>query len=120
MIVPERNTCQMKSDLGNSDLLRAERKRLGWSQAKVAKALGVDVTTVRRWERGRVAPFPYHRRKICALFAKTPQELGLPPDADEQGKVPSTDVLSDTAAEASLVTNSAMPEAVGSAKSQIG
>ena len=39
---------QMESGLGNFDLLRAERKRRGWSQAKVAKALGVDVTTVRR------------------------------------------------------------------------
>src|SRR2546429_9157820 len=82
----------MKSDL-NFDLLKAERKSRGWTQAKVAEALGVDVATVRRWEAGQVTPHPYHRRKICALFAMTPQQLGLLPDTDGYREAPSSDKL---------------------------
>ncbi len=66
-----------------SDLLRTERIERGWSQAKVAKALGVDVKTVNRWEQGQVIPYPYYREQLCALFGMTAQQLGLLPDTDE-------------------------------------
>src|SRR6266481_5013967 len=66
-----------------SDLLRAERIQHGWSQAKLAEALGVDTRTVRRWERGQAVPFPYYRKQLTTLFGKTPEELGLPSDSDE-------------------------------------
>ena len=64
-------------------LLRAERKRRGWSQADVAEALGITTKTVTRWELGVAVPFPYHRNKLSDLFGKTVQELGLLQDADE-------------------------------------
>src|SRR5260370_42131984 len=66
-----------------SDLLRAERIQHGWSQAKLAEALGVDARTVRRWERGQAIPFPYYRKQLLALFDLTAEELGLPSDIDE-------------------------------------
>jgi len=66
-----------------SDLLRAERIQHGWSQAKLAEELGVDTRTVRRWERGQAVPFPYYRQKLSTLFGKTPEQLGLPSDIDE-------------------------------------
>ncbi len=66
-----------------SDLLKTERIQRGWSQAKVAKALGVDVKTVNRWEQGQVIPYPYYRERLCTLFGKTAQQLGLLSDTDE-------------------------------------
>lgn len=44
--------------------IKAHRKRLGWSQEKLAKELGVDVGTVSRWERGVLS---VDRRTILAV-----------------------------------------------------
>ena len=66
-----------------SNLLRDERKQHGWSQADVAQALGITTKMVIRWELGHTVPFPYHRRKLSALFGKTVQELGLLSEGDE-------------------------------------
>jgi DNA-binding transcriptional regulator YiaG len=38
------------------DELRAERKRLGLSQPKLAAALGISVRTLQDWEQGRRVP----------------------------------------------------------------
>lgn len=67
----------------NPSQLKTERKQRGWSQNKVAEALGVNLSTVRRWERGQAMPYPYYRKKLVALFDKTAQELGLLPDIQE-------------------------------------
>src|SRR6266699_5224793 len=48
MQVLKRKMYQMKPDL-----LRAERKRRGWSQAEAAEALGIATKTVIRWELGQ-------------------------------------------------------------------
>ena len=64
-------------------LLRAERRRRGWSQATVAQALGVTTRTVMRWEQGQVAPHPYYREPLCNLFDKTAEELGFLSNANE-------------------------------------
>ena len=61
----------------NSNLLKAERIKRGWTQATVAEAVGVDAKTVGRWERGVTVPYPYFREQLCFLFEKTPQLLGL-------------------------------------------
>jgi transcriptional regulator with XRE-family HTH domain len=57
----KRNMPQMKSDL-----LKAERIKHGWTQAKVAEAVGVDAKTVGRWERGKALPYPYYREQLCS------------------------------------------------------
>lgn len=57
--------------------LRRERELRGWSQARVAEALGTDPITVGRWERGQSFPYPYFREKLCRLFGKNAEELGL-------------------------------------------
>src|SRR5437879_2070738 len=64
-------------------LLKAERKRRGWSQAEIAEILGVTVRTVRRWEQERAVPQPPYRKQLSALFGKAAQELGLLSDIDE-------------------------------------
>lgn len=57
--------------------LRQARELRGWSQAKVAEQVGTDATTVSRWERGLFSPTPYFRERLCALFGKNAEELGL-------------------------------------------
>lgn len=57
--------------------LRRERELRAWSQAKVAEELGTDPATISRWERGLSFPYPYFREKLCILFEKDAQELGL-------------------------------------------
>jgi transcriptional regulator with XRE-family HTH domain len=69
------------------DLLRKVRIQHGWSQTKVAEALGVDTRTVRRWEMGEAIPFPYYRQKLSRLFGKTAGELGLLPDSNEDDAI---------------------------------
>jgi len=66
-----------------SDLLRAERRLRGWSQARLAKALGVSTRTVRRWELGQSVPYSYYQRQLAILFGKTTQQLGLSKQADK-------------------------------------
>lgn len=57
--------------------LKYERELRGWSQAKVAQAIGTTPRTVHRWEHGQGVPYPYYREKLCALFGKNTRELGL-------------------------------------------
>src|SRR5581483_7004544 len=57
--------------------LKYERELRGWSQAKVARAIGTTPRTVHRWEHGQGMPYPYYREKLCALFGKNTRELGL-------------------------------------------
>jgi tetratricopeptide (TPR) repeat protein/transcriptional regulator with XRE-family HTH domain len=57
--------------------LKVERELRGWSQAKVAEAVGTNVRTVIRWEQGQSVPYPYHRELLCAVFGKNARELGL-------------------------------------------
>ncbi len=53
---------------------RTERK---WSQQEVAGLIGTSYVNISRWERGITRPNPYFRRKLCALFRKSEQELEL-------------------------------------------
>jgi len=57
--------------------LKVERELRGWSQAKVAEAVGTNTRTVIRWEQGQTIPYPYYREQLCALFGKNARELGL-------------------------------------------
>ena len=64
-------------------LLKVERELHGWSQAKVAEAVGTNVRTVIRWEQGQSVPYPYYREQLCSLFGKNAKELGLLAQAEE-------------------------------------
>src|SRR5438045_8512127 len=57
--------------------LRLERKRRGWSQEKVAQLLDIDQKTVGRWERNETFPTIQLHSKLCQLFGKSAEELGL-------------------------------------------
>lgn len=60
-------------------LLRLERLQRQWSQQELADRLGTTVVSINRWERGATSPTPYFRLKLCALFGKSADELGLLP-----------------------------------------
>jgi tetratricopeptide (TPR) repeat protein/transcriptional regulator with XRE-family HTH domain len=63
--------------------LKAERELRGWSQARVAEAVGSTPRNVSRWEQGQTLPQPYYREQLCLLFGKNARELGLLGDAEE-------------------------------------
>src|SRR5689334_7919672 len=68
-------------------LLRRERELRGWSQKYVAEEINTNAFTVNRWENGSSFPSPHFRQKLCELFGKNAQELGLlPKDALDGNK----------------------------------
>ncbi len=61
-----------------SIMVKKTRKQCGWTQAKLAELLGVDVNTVSRWERGEHLPKEAEIiEKLCGIFQMTPEALGL-------------------------------------------
>lgn len=63
--------------INRNNRLRQERHRLNWRQLDLAEQLGTTVVTVKRWERGIQQPSAYFRMKLCTLFGKSAEELGL-------------------------------------------
>jgi tetratricopeptide (TPR) repeat protein len=57
--------------------LRYERERRAWTQQKVADMVGTTPLNVGRWERGVTSPAPFFRQKLCEVYEKSAQELGL-------------------------------------------
>ncbi|MFE5556075.1 helix-turn-helix transcriptional regulator [Streptomyces sp. NPDC056544] len=57
--------------------LAERRKALGYSQEKLAGLLGVDRTTVGRWESGRIEPQPPQRRGLASALEVSLQELDV-------------------------------------------
>ncbi len=63
------------------------RSQRGLSQQEVADLIGTTYVNVSRWERGITKPSPYFRRKLCALFGRTEQELDLLPPGPSNGSL---------------------------------
>src|SRR5260370_42024932 len=58
--------------------LQQERARRGWKQQDVAEQIELpNVRTYRRWELGESFPSAYYRAKLCVLFEKSEEDLGL-------------------------------------------
>ncbi|WP_214318598.1 helix-turn-helix transcriptional regulator [Nonomuraea sediminis] len=55
--------------------LTQRRKTLGFSQESLAHAVGVERSTVVRWESGETEPRPWHRPTIAAVLQLTLAEL---------------------------------------------
>jgi uncharacterized membrane protein/DNA-binding XRE family transcriptional regulator len=83
-----------------NELLRQEREKRGWSQARVAEQIDTEAVNISRWERGYATPSPYFREKLCQLFDKNAQDLGFlqgeqiedeqPPKEPQQSSPPLT------------------------------
>ncbi|GCF07024.1 eIF2A-related protein [Dictyobacter arantiisoli] len=57
--------------------LRRERELKGWSQTVVAEKIGAQPNLLTRWETGSAFPCPFYRQKLCTLFEKDAESLGL-------------------------------------------
>ena len=57
--------------------LRLQRKNRGWTQARLAEAIGADTTLISRWECGERNPDISYQEKLCLLFEKNATELGF-------------------------------------------
>lgn len=72
-----------------NSLLRQARQKQGWTQKEVADRIGAPLDlNVTRWERGTAKPSAFYTQKLCQLFGKSVEELGLLPD--ERGDTPQT------------------------------
>ncbi len=67
-------------------LLRKERERRGWSQARLAQEIGTTAKNISRWECGVSFPYPYFREQLCALFGQNAEALGLVQEESEKGQ----------------------------------
>src|SRR5215831_2915156 len=105
--------------------LKVERELRGWSQAKVAEAVGTNVRTVIRWEQGQSVPYPYYREQLCSLFRKNARELGLLGQNDQashgqQEQKNSKDVQPITSTPLGTLFDPAVPLAAGDTSSLVG
>lgn len=102
--------------------LKVERELRGWSQARLAEALGTSTRSVSRWEQGLALPYPHYRKMLCNLFGKTAQELGLLPGSNEnnEDQEPLVSDAPDTVMQTSSLTDPTIPEALGSTESVLG
>ncbi|WP_109638982.1 helix-turn-helix domain-containing protein [Lentzea atacamensis] len=57
------------------DAFAARRALMGHTQESLAAAVGVEFSTVGRWERGDLTPQPYRRPRIAKALAVTLEEL---------------------------------------------
>lgn len=72
--MPVRKTAQSYPNL----LLRRSRLEQGWSQKEVADRIGAPhAFMISRWENGTAKPGPAYRQRLCDLFGKSLNELGL-------------------------------------------
>lgn len=76
--------------------LRRARELRGWSQQRVAEAVGTNKVMVSRWEGGVMAPSPHFRAQLCELFGQTAEDLGfitVSRPAEDQAAEPSNPPL---------------------------
>ena len=67
--------------------LKEEREKRGWTHKDVADLIDLpDAHTVGRWERGVSFPLPHYRQKLCSIFGKSLEELGLLPIKYEEAQ----------------------------------
>ena len=67
----------MRNKMIPNKQLKYARELCGWSRSYVAERVESDPRSVARWERGNTFPSPYHRQRLCELFGKNAEELGL-------------------------------------------
>src|ERR1700753_1412429 len=57
--------------------LKYQRALRGWSQKKVALAIGTSKDMISRWETGERETSIYYQEQLCSLFGLTAVELGF-------------------------------------------
>jgi transcriptional regulator with XRE-family HTH domain len=97
--------------------LRRERQLRGWSQAYLARQIDVPDYYISRWERGGVLLSPYYQQKLCMLFGKTAEELGMLQGKDKGSAKKEREVRSDPLAVSD--TSPGWSNAAGMAKNEL-
>ena len=68
----------------NPDALRDARQAAGYSQAELARLVGVQLVTLKAWESGRRAPKPATQRQVADVLGLGFEDLEVPePDGGE-------------------------------------
>ncbi len=79
--------------------LSAARHKKHWSLDEAAAEIGIDRSTLLRWEKGRTSPQPMHIRKLCEVYGKSAHELDLedepPPVHHIQGDIGDNEVIAE-------------------------
>lgn len=101
--------------MGNKrEALAARREAMGFTQEKLATAVGVEFSTVGRWERGTLTPQPWRRPRIAKALGVSLDELdvllGHRPAQDSSpvtgptasGQAPVTSLVSNPSAAANI------------------
>ena len=65
------------------DLLRKARLAAGYSQAELARLVGVSTVTVKAWETGRRAPKPATQRQVADVLGLGFEDLEMADGADD-------------------------------------
>ena len=60
--------------------LKAARVNAGLTQKQVAKAIGVCVNTLIKWERGEKSPRVEQGRRLCELYGRSWDEIVFTPN----------------------------------------
>lgn len=84
--------------------LAHRRKTVGLSQERLAEAMGVDRSTVARWERAETQPQPWHRPRLAAALRISVEQLAdllAPPPARQ---LPPAPALADQTAHGAVRT----------------
>jgi transcriptional regulator with XRE-family HTH domain len=58
------------------DRLAERRKAMGLSQERLAEAVGVDTSTIARWERGETEPQAVHRPRLAETLKVSVEMVG--------------------------------------------
>jgi transcriptional regulator with XRE-family HTH domain len=63
--------------------LKFARLDAGLTQEELADVLNINPITIYRWERGETGPNAYFRERLCTIFRRSEQELGLQKEQSE-------------------------------------
>jgi tetratricopeptide (TPR) repeat protein/transcriptional regulator with XRE-family HTH domain len=75
---------KIEKDIIPNHLLKEQRIQHYWTQSQVAEKVGTTTVNVSRWESGSTIPGLYFRQKLCELFGKSADELGLISETERQ------------------------------------
>jgi transcriptional regulator with XRE-family HTH domain len=66
--------------------LLAWRKKLNWTQSRLANELGTDHTTIGRYEKGQLRVDDATFSRIAEAYGISPAELSAPPEEAERAR----------------------------------
>ncbi|MBE1875042.1 helix-turn-helix transcriptional regulator [Myceligenerans pegani] len=76
LVAPTRVSARSR-EAGRHSALAQRRLDMGLAQQGLAEEIGVQLSTVGRWERGVTKPSPWARRRLCEVLDVSPDELSV-------------------------------------------